>query len=233
MQTKRRSSKKDPIAQLLRDYKRGYLSEEKLVRAMHAIAQHHAGSNRVYILEIAAAIALAVTVIIFIVGDAIKANYQQVSTKTTQTSNSNAAPGSTETAKTAGNTKFSGTLIRPKARQTSGYGWRIHPVFGVGRMHEGIDFAFPYGSPILAAGAGKVIVAQPLGGCGNAIEVEHQPGFSTLYCHASSISVAVGQRVGQGQAIGAVGSTGNSTGPHLHLGVRKDGQLADPSPYLK
>lgn len=109
---------------------------------------------------------------------------------------------------------------------TSNFGWRW------GRMHEGIDIGAGTGTPISASAAGTVIVAGWNGGYGNLVVIDHGGGVSTAYGHQSAIHVSVGQSVGQGTVIGAVGSTGNSTGPHLHFEVRINGAATDPLPYL-
>jgi murein DD-endopeptidase MepM/ murein hydrolase activator NlpD len=99
-------------------------------------------------------------------------------------------------------------------------------------MHEGIDIAASSGTPILAAASGTVIHAGWLGGYGNLVVVDHGDGLATAYAHASSILVGVGQRVSQGQTVSLVGSTGNSSGPHLHFEVRVNGTAVDPLGYL-
>ena len=99
-------------------------------------------------------------------------------------------------------------------------------------MHEGIDLGAAYGTPIAAAAAGTVIYAGWLGGYGNLDVIDHGGGLSTAYGHQSRISVSVGEQVAQGQIIGDVGSTGHSTGPHLHFEVRVNGQAVDPLGYL-
>jgi murein DD-endopeptidase MepM/ murein hydrolase activator NlpD len=109
---------------------------------------------------------------------------------------------------------------------TSGFGARW------GRMHEGIDIGCPYGAPNRAAAAGTVIYAGWFGGYGNLVVVDHGNGLSTAYGHASSIAVSVGESVAQGQTVSYVGSTGHSTGPHLHFEVRINGVAVDPLPYL-
>jgi murein DD-endopeptidase MepM/ murein hydrolase activator NlpD len=108
----------------------------------------------------------------------------------------------------------------------SGYGWRW------GRMHEGIDISASSGTPIWAAAAGTVIYAGWLGGYGNLVVVDHGNGLSTAYAHASAILVGVGQQVAQGETVSLVGSTGNSSGPHLHFEVRVNGAAVDPLLYL-
>lgn len=108
----------------------------------------------------------------------------------------------------------------------SGYGWRW------GRMHEGIDISASTGTPIWATAAGNVIYAGWLGGYGNLVVLDHGNGLATAYAHASSIVVSVGQSVGQGETVSLVGSTGNSSGPHLHFEVRVNGAAVDPLLYL-
>jgi murein DD-endopeptidase MepM/ murein hydrolase activator NlpD len=109
---------------------------------------------------------------------------------------------------------------------TSGYGMRW------GRLHEGIDIAAATGTPIWAGAAGTVIYAGWLGGYGNLVVVDHGNGLATAYAHASAILVSVGQSVAQGETISLVGSTGNSSGPHLHFEVRVNGVAVDPLLYL-
>jgi murein DD-endopeptidase MepM/ murein hydrolase activator NlpD len=115
------------------------------------------------------------------------------------------------------------------ARQTSGFGFRLHPILGYSRLHQGADFAAPSGTPIQAAGVGTVIHAGWHGGHGKTVIVQHQNGLRTLYAHMSSIAVSVGQRVAQGQSVGAVGSTGLSTGPHLHYEIHLNGRAVNPN----
>ena len=108
----------------------------------------------------------------------------------------------------------------------SGYGMRW------GRLHEGIDITASTGTPIWAAAAGTVIYAGWLGGYGNLVVVDHGNGLATAYAHASAILVSVGQSVAQGETVSLVGSTGNSSGPHLHFEVRVNGVAVDPLLYL-
>jgi murein DD-endopeptidase MepM/ murein hydrolase activator NlpD len=124
------------------------------------------------------------------------------------------------------------------APSASGFIWPVNGFvvsgFGMrwGRMHEGIDIAASSGTPIWAAAAGTVIHAGWLGGYGNLVVVDHGNGLATAYAHASAILVSVGQHVGQGETIALVGTTGNSTGPHLHFEVRVNGVAVDPLLYL-
>jgi murein DD-endopeptidase MepM/ murein hydrolase activator NlpD len=109
---------------------------------------------------------------------------------------------------------------------TSGFGWRW------GRMHEGVDLAVSNGTPVVAAKSGVVIVAGWMGGYGNLVVVDHGGGISTAYGHNTSVTVGVGQQVAQGQLIAYSGSTGHSTGPHVHFEVRINGGAVDPMGYL-
>ncbi|MEA5550088.1 peptidoglycan DD-metalloendopeptidase family protein [Anabaena cylindrica UHCC 0172] len=118
------------------------------------------------------------------------------------------------------------------APTSSPFGWRMHPVLGYRRFHAGLDFAAGYGSTIRAADSGTVIFAGWYGGYGKAVIIDHGKGITTLYGHSSELYVTEGQSVQQGQAIAAVGSTGLSTGPHLHFEVRRNGSPVDPANYL-
>ncbi|MHB8125968.1 MAG: murein hydrolase activator EnvC family protein [Desulfitobacteriaceae bacterium] len=114
---------------------------------------------------------------------------------------------------------------------SSPFGWRIHPISGKKSLHTGIDLPALTGTAIHAAGAGVVIFAGWYGGYGNAVVIDHGGGISTLYGHLSQLSSSEGQQVTAGQIIGYVGSTGNSTGPHLHFEVRVNGNPTDPLQY--
>lgn len=116
---------------------------------------------------------------------------------------------------------------------TSPFGIRHDPVTGATRQHNGIDIAAEMGTTITAAADGTVIYAGWEGGYGNAIVIDHDGAVSTLYGHCSQIFVSNGQEVRRGQAIGAVGSTGHSTGPHLHFEVRVNGEAVDPTVRLR
>ncbi|WP_310409978.1 M23 family metallopeptidase [Chamaesiphon sp. OTE_8_metabat_110] len=113
-------------------------------------------------------------------------------------------------------------LMNP-ARVTSRFGWRTHPLTGNRRFHSGIDIAAPSGTPVVATATGTVISAGWNGGYGKAIVIQHNDSQQTLYGHLSEISVQPGQQIVQGSVIGLVGSTGNSTGPHLHFEARSPG----------
>ena len=116
--------------------------------------------------------------------------------------------------------------------KTSGFGPRVHPIFGTVRQHNGIDLGGDTGDRVRAARSGEVILAGERGGFGNTIVLYHGLGYSTLYAHLSRIEVSEGQNVQSGDRIGAIGSTGWSTGPHLHFELRIDGKAVDPTPFL-
>lgn len=131
----------------------------------------------------------------------------------------------------------SGALLMPvgSARISSGFGRRTHPVTGeLGKMHTGVDFAVGQGTTVHAAEAGTVILAEWYSGYGNAVIVDHGGGMWTLYGHlrTGGTAVNVGDRVSRGQKLAESGSTGQSTGPHLHFEVRINGDRVDPMPYL-
>jgi murein DD-endopeptidase MepM/ murein hydrolase activator NlpD len=115
---------------------------------------------------------------------------------------------------------------------TSPFGWRSNPFGGGPEFHQGLDIAAPMGTTVTAAAGGTVIMAQWYGGYGNYILIDNGGGYSTGYGHLSAIYVSTGQAVQRGQAIGAVGSTGQSTGPHLHFEIRIAGKPVDPAPRL-
>ena len=115
---------------------------------------------------------------------------------------------------------------------SSSFGNRLHPTLNVWKFHTGIDIGCSAGKNIVAAASGKVIMSQWYGGYGNCVMIDHGGGIVTLYGHASKLLVSKGQVVKQGQVIALVGSTGRSTGPHLHFEVRKNGQYIDPMSYF-
>lgn len=118
-------------------------------------------------------------------------------------------------------------------RVSSPFGNRIHPVLKVPKLHTGIDIAVPAGKDVVAAGNGKVITSGNLGGYGKTVIIDHGGGIMTLYAHNSRLLVSQGSNVVKGQKIALVGSTGMSTGPHLHFEVRKNGQYVNPIPYVR
>jgi murein DD-endopeptidase MepM/ murein hydrolase activator NlpD len=126
-----------------------------------------------------------------------------------------------------------GRMVYPCAGEiTSNFGFRMHPILGYMKFHAGMDFGADYGSAIFAAESGTVIFAGWYGGYGNAVILDHGGSITTLYGHTSELYVEEGQTVQRGQPIAAVGSTGLSTGPHLHFEVRENGEPVDPIAYL-
>jgi murein DD-endopeptidase MepM/ murein hydrolase activator NlpD len=116
---------------------------------------------------------------------------------------------------------------------TSGYGFRYDPFNGRSAQHTGLDMAGAQGEPIYAAAAGRVVRAERFAGYGLAVDIDHGNGILTRYGHLSQIKVSLGEKVAMGQAIGAMGSTGRSTGTHLHYEVRIDGQAVNPRPFVE
>jgi len=136
---------------------------------------------------------------------------------------------------------YSGLVLPPGTGQlmyptigpvTSNFGWRIHPILGIERFHSGIDFGADYGTLIYASESGRVIYSDWYGGYGNAVIIDHGNGITTLYAHCSELYVRDGDSVVKGQPIATVGSTGFSTGPHLHFELRANGEPIDPAAYL-
>lgn len=111
---------------------------------------------------------------------------------------------------------------------TSAFGWRTHPIDGEEKFHTGVDLAEEYGTPIGAIWAGKVAFSGAYGGYGNVVIIDHGNNVITLYGHCAELTVQAGQVVAQGDLIGYVGSSGYSTGPHLHLELWRDGKYVDP-----
>jgi murein DD-endopeptidase MepM/ murein hydrolase activator NlpD len=126
-----------------------------------------------------------------------------------------------------------GRFMQPvSGRMTSGFGMRFHPILHITRMHTGCDFGAPIGATIRAAAGGVVIHSSYMNGYGNVVIIDHGGGISTVYGHCSRIAVSDGQKVKRGQYIANVGSTGLSTGPHLHFEVRLNGKPVNPLRYL-
>jgi murein DD-endopeptidase MepM/ murein hydrolase activator NlpD len=124
------------------------------------------------------------------------------------------------------------TLIPCNGQRSSGFGVRVHPIFHREKMHTGIDLSAPKGTPIYSAGAGVVVFAGWKNGYGNVVELDHGFGYRTLYGHSSKLLVKAGDTVGRGSIIALVGSTGNSTGCHLHYETIIDDQKMNPEPFL-
>ncbi|MGI5874479.1 MAG: murein hydrolase activator EnvC family protein [Bacillota bacterium] len=144
-----------------------------------------------------------------------------------------ASLSSTDVAYTYTGSGVFGWPLAIQGRVSSNFGYRIHPISGTRRLHAGVDIAAPAGTPILAAESGTVIRVQNLStGYGHNVIVAHGSNISTLYGHMSSINVSVGQTVSRGQRLGGVGSTGASTGNHLHFEVRVNGSPVSPWGYI-
>ena len=128
-----------------------------------------------------------------------------------------------------------GTFTHPcpgYSRISSEFGWREAPIAGAGNNHKGMDLAAPTGTPIYAAASGTVTTARYSSSAGNWVVINHGNGLQTYYMHASALYVSEGQTVSKGQNIAAVGSTGQSTGPHLHFQVMQNGTPVNPRNYL-
>lgn len=142
-------------------------------------------------------------------------------------------PGRPAAVATADAAPGDGALAAPLvARVSSGYGERLDPITGEPDFHAGIDLAAPRGTPVRAAADGTVVFSGVRGGAGNLVELEHADGTRTSYAHLDEIGVAPGERVAVGQVLGAVGTTGRTTGPHLHFAVHRGGVAVDPTPLL-
>src|SRR5690606_6563056 len=116
---------------------------------------------------------------------------------------------------------------------SSSFGWRVDPFSGRSAFHEGLDFTASVGTPIYAAAGGVVTTSEQMSDYGKIIKISHGSGMETRYAHASELLVSVGEVVKKGQLIARVGSTGRSTGPHLHFEVRRDGAPLDPRKFLQ
>lgn len=133
-----------------------------------------------------------------------------------------------------GNAQGSGNLTIPlRAPVTSPFGWRPHPIFGIRRFHTGVDLAGPNHSPIQAADSGSVLYTGWYGGYGKVVIISHGKGMATLYAHLSVIKVEAGQNVSKGEVVAYEGTTGYSTGPHLHFEVRLNGKPNNPLNYVR
>lgn len=134
---------------------------------------------------------------------------------------------------TPGSASLEGFIMPTAGRIGSGFGPRVHPIYGTTRQHQGVDIGARTGNPIWASKNGRVIFAGWKGGYGNTVVMVHGDGtVTTLYAHMSVIHASVGDRIDQGEVIGEIGSTGLSTGPHLHFEVRVNGTPRDPVAFL-
>uniref|UniRef100_UPI00313B14EE M23 family metallopeptidase n=1 Tax=Inquilinus sp. OTU3971 TaxID=3043855 RepID=UPI00313B14EE len=125
------------------------------------------------------------------------------------------------------------TPLRGPYQKSSPFGPRVHPITGLTMMHTGVDLVAPAGTPIFATAAGRVLRSGLAGGYGNMVEIQHADGLVTRYAHMQSLAVGVGDPVAIGTVVGTLGSTGESTGPHLHYEIRRRDVPVDPMPFLE
>ncbi|MGL4990103.1 MAG: peptidoglycan DD-metalloendopeptidase family protein [Sarcina sp.] len=150
------------------------------------------------------------------------------------TSNDNSSNDNNQENTSQGGQASTGFIKPLSAPITSHYGQRTHPITGKpGTFHSGTDFGAPTGTPVKAIASGTVTTAGWNNSFGNMVVIDHGNGYSSLYAHNSSLNVSVGQKVSQGQVVSLVGSTGNSTGPHLHLEMRYNGSHVNPENYIR
>ena len=155
--------------------------------------------------------------------------------KTDKTSEDSSSSNSSDSASSVTMTYDGGTFTWPcpaYTRISSPFGWRLHPTLGVQKFHNGVDLAAPAGSNILAAYSGTVVGAGYNSSMGNYVMIDHGSELYTIYMHASALYVKSGQKVSKGDVIAAVGTTGRSTGNHLHFGVRVNGSYVNPMNYI-
>ncbi|MBS6559415.1 MAG: peptidoglycan DD-metalloendopeptidase family protein [Clostridiales bacterium] len=165
--------------------------------------------------------------------EAKKQAEQQQSQSSNTTSSSSGSGSSSSSSSSSSSTSSGFTWPCPSSHTISSqFGYRIHPILGTKKLHNGIDIAAPYGSSIVAAGSGTVIAASYSSSMGNYVMISHGNGITTVYMHCSSLLVSSGQTVSKGQQIARVGSTGLSTGNHLHFSVMKNGSYVSPWDYL-
>ena len=115
---------------------------------------------------------------------------------------------------------------------TSPFGWRVHPIYGTERFHYAVDLAAPQGTPLYAARSGPVSAATYSGDSGYYVQINHGDGYRSIYMHMTHYVVGYGQYVSRGQVIGYCGSTGMSTGSHLHFGISLNGSYVNPAHYI-
>ena len=164
---------------------------------------------------------------------ALQAQAEAQAQQQQQAANSGATITTPSTSNIQNTSAGGGVWPAPASRViTSTYGGRAYPIDGSYNFHLGLDIGASYGTPVVAYQGGTVIIAAYHWSYGNYVVVDHGNGLSTLYAHMSALNVSAGSTVSAGQQVGAVGSTGSSTGPHLHFEVRINGSTVDPAPYL-
>jgi len=124
------------------------------------------------------------------------------------------------------------SIVPARGSFSSGFGWRLHPILGEYMMHEGQDISGPIGLPVVATAAGRVVEAEFSSSFGNYVVLAHGGGIRTLYAHLSAFRCQLGKTVRRGEVIGLLGTTGRSTGPHVHYEVHVDGKPVDPLPWI-
>lgn len=164
--------------------------------------------------------------------EANKTQNQSSNTNTNQNSSSNQTNNSGQNVSSNSSTSSGFRVPLNSYRVTSKFGYRTHPVTGQWSLHGGIDLAAPTGTPTYSIQSGTVITSTYSSSYGNYIIVDHGNGMASLYAHLSERGVSVGTKVSKGQVIGKVGSTGRSTGPHLHFEIRKNGERVNPASYI-
>ena len=165
-----------------------------------------------------------------------KAKYQEWLATSVPPTTKPKAPSSSSGGNTGTNTAGGITWKTPinYTAFTSPFGWRIHPISGTKKFHYGVDLAAPSGRPIYSTRAGTVdTAAYQAGGAGNYVQINHGDGYKSIYMHMTHYIVKRGQHVSQGQVIGYCGSTGGSTGPHLHFGISYNGTYVNPANYIR
>ncbi len=216
------------IERLIADYQDGYLSEDKLANAI-ANRADQTGLNAV---DLAKEFMLIVLGIVGLGVATVQTQTPQSTPNQQSTVSTNTAINQQQTSTPSPN--FPGKFIKPT---TSGYltsrmSMRFHPTLKYWRQHNGIDVGVATGTRVLAPADGVVTVAGWAGECGIKIQVNHGGGWDTRYCHNSQSLVTIGQSVKAGQAISLSGNTGNSSGPHLHFEIRKNGTPIDPLKFV-
>lgn len=132
----------------------------------------------------------------------------------------------------AGSLATTPSIWPAKGAVTSGFGWRVSPFGGSTELHQGVDIASDAGTPVVATADGEIVQSGWWGDYGNLVQIDHGNGLATFYGHNAQLLVRVGQTVLKGQVIAYAGSTGRSTGPHVHYEVRRNGAAVDPWRYL-
>lgn len=219
--------------ELIDEYEAGIDEQEAIIAKL--IAEEEARIKREQ--EKAAAAAKAKAAAEAAAAAAAKANQNNSNNSNNNNNNSGTGGGSTSVPTPPTENKYTGGTFQwpvpSSSTITSSYGYRIHPITGNRKLHDGIDISAPTGASVVAAADGTVITATYSSSAGNYILISHGGGVYTIYMHNSSLAVSTGQSVTKGQHIASVGSTGMSTGPHCHFGVRVGSSYVNPMTYLQ